>query len=82
MNNNRDYTFKDVQARCVVTEDINRHPVESWVTSAKTLYKTAQIRQKDGQLEDAYVFFSRVYEICINSELGNDSSLMISASHS
>lgn len=68
MNGNREHTFYDVQQRCTVDEDVNNHPIESWIKSAKKLYGTAQLHEEGRQLEDAYVFYSRVYEICVNSE--------------
>lgn len=66
--------FQDVQRRCKVKEDINRHPIESWIASAKNLYRTAQISEEAHDAEEAYVFYSRVYEICVNSESNRLSS--------
>lgn len=68
MNGTASTRFEDVQKRCAVNEDINHHPIESWVKSAKNLYRTAQLSEEDRKLEEAYVFYSRVYEICVNSK--------------
>lgn len=58
--------FEDVQARCAVHEDPDGYAIESWVKSAKALYAQAQIKEDATELIEAFIFFSRTYEICLN----------------
>lgn len=62
--NGSSLTFEDVQARCTVNEDIDHYAIESWLKSAKTIYQKAQLAQEDGQFVDAYIYYSKTYDIC------------------
>lgn len=59
-------TFKEVQAKCVVSEDPDNYAIDMWVNVSKSLYKKAQIAEETGDLVEAYIFYSRTYDICIN----------------
>lgn len=61
-------TFDDVQKACVVSEDWNTYTIENWLAIAKKLYAKAQLLEDAGELVEAYIFYSRTYEISYNGE--------------
>ncbi|CCG82871.1 putative Ubiquitin C-terminal hydrolase [Taphrina deformans PYCC 5710] len=64
MNGKSFKSFEAVQASCIVNEDINDYGIDSWLKSAKTLYKRAQVAQENNDLIDAYIYYTKTYEIC------------------
>lgn len=76
MNGKTFTSFDAVQASCKVNEDINDYGIESWLKSAKSLYKRAQIAQEGANLIDAYIYYTKTYEICYSGEFLNSISFM------
>jgi hypothetical protein len=68
MNGKSFKSFEAVQASCIVNEDINAYGIESWLKSAKSLYKRAQIAHEKNDLIDAYIYYTKTYEICYSGK--------------
>ena len=75
MNGKSFKSFEAVQASCIVNEDINDYGIESWLKSAKSLYKRAQVAQENNDLIDAYIYYTKTYEICYSGKFAASSAV-------
>ncbi|ORY81514.1 hypothetical protein BCR37DRAFT_380414 [Protomyces lactucae-debilis] len=59
----RETRFEALKRRGQVDADIDGMPVDFWLTTAKKLYRSAQVCEERGQLEDAFLFYARTYDL-------------------
>lgn len=59
-------SFEALQRRCEIREDPNGYTIDAWLQIARTCYRKAQDDENAGRIEDAFVFYSRTYDIATN----------------
>lgn len=61
-------SFADVQERCAVDVDWNDHTIETWAVISKKLYSQAQVHEDSREFIEAYICYSRTYDICYHGQ--------------
>ena len=55
--------FDELRRRSEIHEDVNGFSIENWLQTAKNCYRKAQEEEVAGRDEEAYILYSRTYDI-------------------